>query len=168
MQSTKTAGFIQARIRNVRLVSEHAEVTNMEQGVTVTLTMSDETLVEARWESSSSGETMLVIAPAVNTRFSDANANVALVTYQSRHEVRFLIDAYTGFDPAQTLPDDAVTPYIEMALFIVKSKASASIRNMGLQNFTWPQNEVQPVSDTGEPPQPSNVKPKSKKKSTQR
>lgn len=158
MQSTNNVGFLTARIRNVRLISETAEIGRVSGQGNATLTMLDETRLEARWENTPQNEQVLVVSPSLNIKFTD-ETGVSVISYRSKHEVRFLINAYTGFDPQQTLPEEALVPYSEMALWVVKGRATVAIRSMGLTTFSWP--NLEDVSELTSDTPPDTRKPRS-------
>jgi len=130
--------YISAGIRSVRLLSEKAEVNTAIVGENIQLDATDRTEIEARWEVTPKGESVLTISPTLDTEFKSQETDAVVFIYKSKHDVHFLVSSYIGFDPLKDLPEDAFKPYMEMALWIVKGRAQGSIRNMGLTQFTWP------------------------------
>lgn len=140
--SNVNGAYINAKIRIVRLLSETANVAPVSNGEVFSLGMSDRGTIEALWEITQGGETILAVIPTIDTVFSDEKTGNAIVSYKSRHDFRFVVESFTGFDPQIDLPSAAVDPYLEMALWMARSRAQATIRLMGLAQFVWPQGAV--------------------------
>jgi hypothetical protein len=131
-----TSKFIGAKLFELRTLNESSRA---EEGLTggVNLALSSKGSTEVRWETSDKKQ-ILTIVPKLKVEFKDEVASVVHITYESKHEVRFEVFGYTGFDPLKDLPDEAISPYLEMALWIVRSRATNSIRMLGIPSFVWP------------------------------
>lgn len=139
--------YINAHILNVRVINEHTAIDEKLMASGLNLSMTDNTIVEVRLEKNPEQQNILVIAHHLDATFSSPEEEKIVVTYKSKHEVRFVITAHTDFDLESSMPQDACMPYIEMAAWIVRVKATNSVRNVGLGNFTWPIGKIKRVPD---------------------
>lgn len=162
--------FINAKLKGVRLIREASHVDEDLIRPGLNLQMHDRTSIEARWENTPEGKEELVIVYNIDTAFSDEQGN-EIVAYDACHHYAFTVKAYTGFTPAQDLPNDAIEPYLAISSWLSRTRAAGSIRSMGLTTFSWPAEA--PSSSPDETPQAANEQqtkqtPKKRSKSTKK
>lgn len=141
--------FIGANIASVLMLNEVADLRSDGFGITgKTLKMSDQSVIESDLSIMPGTDTVILsVNPTLNTVFIEDGTDGVFISYTAKHLVTFKVFAHTGFDIGSEIPEDAVRPYLEMALFIARSKATMAIRNMGVSTFTWPASQPKEIPE---------------------
>lgn len=139
---TKKSAFIDARLSQSRLLSEHATcatLTNKEplqaqlradtaSGFTIGLDLPEEPKV-------------IVISIEFKAILKTLVGDNDLIEYEAKHEVQFIIEGWTGFDDWTNLPSESIAPYLAVVHNIARKKAEATIIEMGFIGLSLPQPE---------------------------
>lgn len=140
---TKKSSYIDARLSQVRLVSEHATCTpalpNKEtQQVRLRIeTTSGFTIGLDKPES----PTIIVIAVNYKAMLKAEDTDKLIVEYEATHEAQFTVAGWAGFDDWLDMPTDVMAPYLTVVNNVALKKAEATILDMGIKGASLPQPE---------------------------
>jgi hypothetical protein len=137
---TKKLTFIDARLSQVRLVSERATCAPA-------FPSKEPQQVQLRTETTSGfsigldiPEKPSVIVININYKASlkvqDTDRNV--IEYEATHEAQFSIEGWIGFDDWLNMPSDAIAPYLTVVNNIALRKAECIILEMGIKGVSLP------------------------------
>lgn len=144
---TKISVFIDARISQVRLVSERATCAPA-------LPSKTSQKVELRTETTSGfsigldsperpSGIVISIEYKASLKIPDTDKNI--IEYEATHEAQFAIKGWIGFDDWTNMPSDAIAPYLAVVNNIALKKAEGTLLEMGFKGVSLPQPEFDGV-----------------------
>lgn len=140
---TKKSAYIDARLSQVRLVSERATCAPI-------LPNNESKQVQLRIDTSSGftigfdkpeSPTIIVITVNYKAALRTEDTDKIIVEYEATHEAQFSVAGWAGFDDWLSMPTDVMAPYLTVVNNVALKKAEATIVEMGVKGASLPQPE---------------------------
>jgi hypothetical protein len=138
---TKKSAYINARLSQLRLVSERASTAQI---LPSTQPMQLQTEVTSGFSigiNSPNEPTLIVMRIDYKAILKILGTDNKILEYEATHEAMFAIERWAGFDDWTNMPTDGITPYMTIINNIALRKAEGTILEMGFKGIALPQPE---------------------------